>query len=68
MPDLTKEKAGSLSSFQGTVGGSFLLRNNPYMGYKHRHDSSDILLERQMFYLKITEQDNNLQDVTISTT
>lgn len=67
MSDLTKGMAGPLSSFQGMAGGSLMLRNNPSIGYKHSHDSSDILLERQIFCLKIAEQDSNLQDMTTST-
>lgn len=53
--DLTKEIAGPLSSFQGMIGDPFPLRRKPDMGYKCRRDSSDILLERQKFSLKITD-------------
>lgn len=51
---LTKEVPGPLLSFQGIIGDSSLL-SKPNMGGKHAHESSDILLERQKFYLKITE-------------
>lgn len=55
MSDLTKEVAGPLLSFQEMIGDSFPLRSKANMGYKHRYDNSEILLERQKFYLKITE-------------